>query len=70
MRPVAGRVPCEYVVAEYLNGEDQLPRLRAAVDAVQAIAIASCLAASTYRPVVKVFALRECGSQLLFMLRL
>jgi hypothetical protein len=64
---VSAAIPCEYIVAEYLNGEDQLPRLCPAIDVAQATVIASHLASDKHRPVVKVFALTEGGASRLLL---
>jgi hypothetical protein len=64
-------IPCRYIIAEYVNGEDQPPRLRPAIDAVQATVIASQLACEAHRPLVKVFVFTEQGrSRLVLTLRL
>lgn len=62
-------IPCKYVVAEYLNGEDQLPLLRPAVDAMQAQVIAVERSKDKFRPVVKVFSLEGGVSKLMMTFR-
>jgi hypothetical protein len=70
MVPASDHIPCEYLVAEYLHGERQLPRLCPALDPWQAARIASRLAAAKHRPTVKVFALTAGVSRLVLTLRL
>jgi len=54
-------IPCRFIVAEYVNGENQLPILRPAIDAEQAAIIASHRAKDKLRPIVKVFTFDEMG---------
>lgn len=64
-------IPCDYIVAEYADGEQRLPRLQAANDADEAAAIASRIARESRRSVVKVFSLARDGrSRLLLTLRI
>jgi len=62
-------IPCTYVVAEYLNGENQLPLLRPAVDAMQAQTIAVERSKDKFRPVVKVFSFEGGVSKLMMTIR-
>lgn len=63
-------IPCAFVVAEYSDGERELPRLRAASDAQHATRVALEVAREKHRPLVRVFALDRGRPRLVLALRI